>query len=89
MTIGVLNFLVKIFSNEKTLLFHSFVKVNMKKLTLNKKEYDYLLINNPKFLKDKNIVIDNSSKNIVLEKTKKFLIGNDKTINFKSFERVA
>ena len=34
MTIGVLNFLVKIFSNEKTLLFHSFVKVNMKKLTL-------------------------------------------------------
>jgi len=31
----------------------------MKKLTLNKKEYDCLLINNPKFLEDKNIVIDN------------------------------
>ena len=61
----------------------------MKKLTLNKKEYDYLLIKNPKFLENKNIVIDNSSKNIVLKKTKKFLIGNDKTINFKSFERVA
>jgi hypothetical protein len=61
----------------------------MKKLTLNKKEYDYLLINNAKFLQDKNIVIDNSSKNILVEKTKKFLIGNDKTINFKSFERVA
>jgi len=64
-------------------------RVNMKKLTLNKKEYDYLLISNPKFLEDKNIVIDNSSKNIVVEKTKRFLIGNDKTINFKSFERVA
>jgi hypothetical protein len=63
--------------------------VNMKKLTLNKKEHDYLLVNNPKFLKDKNIVIDNSSKNIVVEKTKRFLIGDDKTINFKSFERVA
>ena len=61
----------------------------MKKLTLNKKEHDYLLINNPKFLQDKNIVINNSSKNILVEKTKKFLIGNDKTINFKSFERVA
>ena len=61
----------------------------MKKLTLNKKEHDYLLINNPKFLQDKNIVIDNSSKNIVVEKTKRFLIGDDKTINFKSFERVA
>ena len=63
--------------------------VNMKKLTLSKKEYDYLLINNPKFLEDKNIVINNSSKNIVVEKTKRFLIGDDKTINFKSFERVA
>jgi CRISPR/Cas system CMR-associated protein Cmr3 (group 5 of RAMP superfamily) len=63
--------------------------VNMKKLTLNKKEHDYLLINNPKFLEDKNIVIDNSSKNIVVEKTKRFLIGDDKTINFKSLERVA
>jgi hypothetical protein len=61
----------------------------MKKLTLNKKEHDYLLVNNPKFLEDKNIVIDNSSKNIVVEKTKRFLIGDDKTINFKSFERVA
>ena len=61
----------------------------MKKLTLSKKEYDYLLINNPKFLEDKNIVINNSSKNIVVEKTKRFLIGDDKTINFKSFERVA
>ena len=61
----------------------------MKKLTLNKKEYDYLLINNPKFLEDKNIVIDNSSTNIVVQKTKRFLIGDDKTINFKSFERVA
>ena len=61
----------------------------MKKLTLNKKEYEYLLINNPKFLEDKKIVIDNSSKNIVVEKTKRFLIGNDKAINFKSFERVA
>jgi len=60
----------------------------MKKLTLNQKEYDYLLINNSKFLEDKNIVINNNSKNIVLEKTKRFLIGNDKTINFKSFERV-
>jgi hypothetical protein len=63
--------------------------VNMKKLTLNKKEHDYLLINNPKFLEDKNIVIDNSSTNIVVQKTKRFLIGDDKTINFKSFERVA
>jgi hypothetical protein len=63
--------------------------VNMKKLTLSKKEHDYLLVNNPKFLEDKNIVIDNSSKNIVVEKTKRFLIGDDKTINFKSFERVA
>jgi hypothetical protein len=63
--------------------------VNMKKLTLNKKEHDYLLVNNPKFLEDKNIVIDNSSKNILVEKTKRFLIGDDKTINFKSFERVA
>jgi hypothetical protein len=63
--------------------------VNMKKLTLNKKEHEYLLVNNPKFLEDKNIVIDNSSKNIVVEKTKRFLIGDDKTINFKSFERVA
>ena len=61
----------------------------MKKLTLNKKEHDYLLVNNPKFLEDKNIVIDNSSKNIVVEKTKRFLIGDDKTINFKSLERVA
>ncbi len=61
----------------------------MKKLTLNKKEHDYLLINNPKFLEDKNIVIDNSSKNIVLEKTKRFLIGDDKTINFKSYQEVA
>ena len=61
----------------------------MKKLTLNKKEHDYLLVNNPKFLEDKNIVIDNSSKNILVEKTKRFLIGDDKTINFKSFERVA
>jgi hypothetical protein len=61
----------------------------MKKLTLNKKEHDYLLVNNPKFLEDKNIVIDNSSKNIIVEKTKRFLIGDDKTINFKSFERVA
>ena len=61
----------------------------MKKLTLNKKEHEYLLVNNPKFLEDKNIVIDNSSKNIVVEKTKRFLIGDDKTINFKSFERVA
>ena len=61
----------------------------MKKLTLSKKEHDYLLVNNPKFLEDKNIVIDNSSKNIVVEKTKRFLIGDDKTINFKSFERVA
>ena len=61
----------------------------MKTLTLNKKEYDYLLINNPKFLEDKNIVINNSSKNIVVEKTKRFLIGDNKTINFKSFERVA
>jgi len=61
----------------------------MKKLTLNKKEYDYLLINNLKFLEDKNIVINNSSKNIVVEKTRRFLIGHDKTINFKSFERVA
>jgi hypothetical protein len=63
--------------------------VNMKKLTLNKKEHDYLLINNPKFLENKNIVIDNSSTNIVVQKTKRFLIGDDKTINFKSFERVA
>ena len=61
----------------------------MKKLTLNKKEYEYLLINNLKFLEDKNIVINNSSKNIVLEKTKRFLIGDNKIINFKSYQEVA
>ena len=61
----------------------------MKKLTLNKKEHDYLLINNPKFLEDKNIVINNNSKNIVIQKTKKYLIGNDKIIDFKYFVEVA
>ena len=61
----------------------------MKKLTLNKKEYEYLLINNPKLIEDKNIVINNSSKNIVLEKTKRFLIGDNKIINFKSYHEVA
>jgi len=61
----------------------------MKKLTLSQKEYDYLLDKKPTFLVNKEIIINNSSKNIVVEKTKSFLIGSDKTINFKSFERVA
>jgi hypothetical protein len=61
----------------------------MKKLTLNKTEYAYLLANNPKFLEDKYIVINDNSKNIMIEKTKKFLIGADKIVNFKSLERIA
>jgi hypothetical protein len=61
----------------------------MKKLTLNKTEYAYLLTNNPKFLEDKYIVINDNSKNIMIEKTKRFLIGADKIVNFKSLERIA
>jgi hypothetical protein len=61
----------------------------MKKLTLNKTEYAYLLANNSKFLEDKYIVINDNSKNIMIEKTKRFLIGADKIVNFKSLERIA
>lgn len=54
----------------------------MKKLTLNQKEYDYLLANNLNFLKDKKVVINNDSKNIAIQKTKRFLIG-DKITDYK------
>jgi hypothetical protein len=42
----------------------------MKKLTLNQKEYEYLLKNNPTFLTDKNVVIKNDTTNILYKKQK-------------------
>jgi hypothetical protein len=61
----------------------------MKKLTLNQKEYDYLLANNLNFLKDKNVVIKNDTTNIILQKTKKYLIDNNNTVDFKYLTKVA
>lgn len=60
----------------------------MKKLTLTQKEYDYLLNKKPKFLVDKKVVINNNAENIIVEKTKRFLVDGCKQINLKSFERV-
>jgi hypothetical protein len=61
----------------------------MKKLTLNQKEYDYLLANNLNFLKDKKVVIKNDTTNIILQKTKKYLIDNNNTVDFKYLTKVA
>ena len=61
----------------------------MKKLTLNQKEYEHLLKNNPTFLTDKNVVIKNDTTNILIQKTKKYLIDNKDTIDFKYFTKVA
>jgi hypothetical protein len=60
----------------------------MKKLTLTQKEYDYLLDKKPNFLVDKKIVINNNAENIIVEKTKRFLVDGCNQINLKSFERV-
>ena len=61
----------------------------MKKLTLNQKEHDYLLKNNPVFLTDKNVVIKNDTTNIMLQKTKRYLIDNKDTVDFKYLTKVA
>jgi hypothetical protein len=61
----------------------------MKKLTLNQKEHDYLLKNNPAFLNDKNVVIKNDTTNVVVQKTKRYLIDNTNTVNFKYLTKVA
>jgi len=61
----------------------------MKKLTLNQKEHDYLLKNNPAFLNDKNVVIKNDITNVVVQKTKRYLIDNTNTVNFKYLTKVA
>jgi hypothetical protein len=61
----------------------------MKKLTLNQKEHDYLLKNNPAFLTDKNVVIKNDTTNIMLQKTKRYLIDNKDTVDFKYLTKVA
>jgi hypothetical protein len=61
----------------------------MKKLTLNQKEHDYLLKNNPAFLNDKNVVIKNDTKNVVVQKTKRYLIDNTNTVDFKYLTKVA
>jgi hypothetical protein len=63
--------------------------VNMKKLTLNKKEHEYLLKNNPAFLNDKNVVIKNDTTNIMIQKTKRYLIDNTDTVDFKYFVKVS
>jgi hypothetical protein len=61
----------------------------MKKLTLNQKEHDYLLKNNPAFLNDKNVVIKNDTTNVVVQKTKRYLIDNTNTVDFKYLTKVA
>jgi hypothetical protein len=61
----------------------------MKKLTLNQKEHDYLLKNNPAFLNDKNVVIKNDTTNLVVQKTKRYLIDNTNTVDFKYLTKVA
>jgi hypothetical protein len=61
----------------------------MKKLTLNQKEHDYLLKNNPAFLNDKNVVIKNDTTNITVQKTKRYLIDNTNTVDFKYLTKVA
>jgi hypothetical protein len=63
----------------------------MKKLvqkTLNQKEYDHLLKNNPTFLTDKNVVIKNDTTNVLVQKTKRYLIDNTDVVNFKYLTRV-
>jgi hypothetical protein len=61
----------------------------MKKLTLNQKEHDYLLKNNPAFLNDKNVVIKNDTTNVIVQKTKRYLIDNTNTVDFKYLTKVA
>ena len=61
----------------------------MKKLTLNQKEHDYLLKNNPDFLNDKNVVIKNDTTNVTVQKTKRYLIDNTNTVDFKYLTKVA
>jgi hypothetical protein len=61
----------------------------MKKLTLNQKEHDYLLKNNPAFLNDKNVVIKNDTTNVVVQKKKRYLIDNTNTVDFKYLTKVA
>jgi hypothetical protein len=61
----------------------------MKKLTLNQKEHDYLLKNNPAFLNDKNVVIKNDTTNVTVQKTKRYLIDNTNTVDFKYLTKVA
>ena len=61
----------------------------MKKLTLNQKEHDYLLKNNPAFLNDKNVVIKNNTTNVTIQKTKRYLIDNTNTVDFKYLTKVA
>jgi hypothetical protein len=61
----------------------------MKKLTLNQKEHDYLLKNNPAFLNDKNVVIKNNTTNVTVQKTKRYLIDNTNTVDFKYLTKVA
>jgi hypothetical protein len=63
-------------------------KETMKKLTLNQKEYEYLLKNNPTFLTDKNVVIKNDTTNVLVQKTKRYLIDNTNVVNFKYLTRV-
>jgi hypothetical protein len=61
----------------------------MKKLTLNQKEHNYLLKNNPAFLNDKNVVIKNDTTNVTVQKTKRYLIDNTNTVDFKYLTKVA
>jgi hypothetical protein len=61
----------------------------MKKLTLNQKEHDYLLKNNPAFLNDKNVVIKNDTTNVIVQKTKRYLIDNTNTVDFKYLTKIA
>ena len=56
-----------------------------KQLTLNQKEYD--LLKTKKDLNNFNIIIDNNTKNMMVEKTRKYQLG-DKIIKFNHLEDI-
>jgi hypothetical protein len=62
------------------------IRTNIKKqLTLNQKEYD--LLKTKKDLSNFNIIINNDTKNILVEKTRKYQLG-DKIVKFNHLEEV-
>jgi hypothetical protein len=56
-----------------------------KQLTLNQKEYD--LLKTKKDLSNFNIIIDNNTRNMMVEKTRKYQLG-DKIIKFNHLEDI-